>query len=144
MPMNSTADTPANNQLQFKRLCNKCLTLGPYLQKQHCADGELYFDSLAECATPKADPAKRKYYGWILQVTVDEQGCRYRYRFGINTPDSDWDDRDVPKKYTPGVLENLQRFIERLAKLLDKEFGLALAPAAGLLPAEELKEAKAK
>lgn len=93
-----------------------------------------FFDCLAVCVNAKPEPEKREFWGWWLELEVQDNQLIYNYNFGLFDKDGDWKvapsgNQDVDKQ----VEQTLQAFFKRLKELL-------VTLEIELVPSEKLSE----
>ncbi|MGL5948954.1 MAG: sigma factor-binding protein Crl [Aeromonas sp.] len=112
--------------IHFKRYL---ATLGPYLREEQCQPNLFFFDCLAVCASAKAPPEKREFWGWWLTLAQTEQQFNYHVHTGLFHVDGQWRNKPIPKKHQAEIDRTLRQFLLLLEnKLAKQQATLAAAP----------------
>lgn len=114
------------------RLRKKFTDIGPYFRIDQSNDEQFFFDCLAVCASTKAEPELREFYGWWLMLTKTEDGFSYHYQYGFYNQAGEWESKAIPKKHQAEATRSLQVFYEKITGLVETTFELKVSPAANL------------
>ncbi|MBI6547601.1 sigma factor-binding protein Crl [Xenorhabdus lircayensis] len=113
----------------INKLLKSFSALGPYVRELKCQNGYFFFDCLAVCVSAKVAPEKREFWGWWLELEVQEQGFVYNYQIGLFDKNGEWRAMSIKKKADREHLEStLQTFHKRLADSFDT-LKLTLTPS---------------
>ncbi|MBD2815882.1 sigma factor-binding protein Crl [Xenorhabdus sp. Flor] len=111
------------------KLLKSFSALGPYLRELKCQNDYFFFDCLAVCVSAKAAPEKREFWGWWLELELQEKGFVYNYQIGLFDKHGEWQLMNIKKEADLKHLEStLQAFHKRLSVSLDT-FKLTLIPS---------------
>ncbi|WP_304168243.1 sigma factor-binding protein Crl [Lonsdalea britannica] len=114
------------------RLIKNFTSLGPYLREGQCHDFYFFFDCLAMCVDVKAEPEKREFWGWWLDLDAQGQSMTYSYRYGLFDEAGNWSEiKFKDKAITEKVNTTRESFHKRLAVLvqqLDPPYSLTERP----------------
>ncbi|PHM29759.1 sigma factor-binding protein Crl [Xenorhabdus budapestensis] len=111
------------------KLLKSFSALGPYLRELKCQNHYFFFDCLAVCVSAKAAPEKREFWGWWLELELQEKGFVYNYQIGLFDKHGEWQPMSIKKEVDLKHLEStLQAFHKRLSNSLDT-FKLTLIPS---------------
>ncbi|MDP5292647.1 sigma factor-binding protein Crl [Oceanimonas sp. CHS3-5] len=115
--------------VSHQKLLRVFTAIGPYLRSEQSTENSYFFDCLAVCASAKAAPEKREFWGWWLKLSPkSEQHFEFHYRLGYYDVDGQWRDRAIPRKHEDEVARTLRDFYDKLATCLD-ELSLSAGPA---------------
>lgn len=113
-------------------LLRKLTGIGPYLRSEESGEDSYFFDCLAVCASAKAAPEAREFWGWWMTLTMkDEDTFEFHYTLGFYDAAGQWQAQSLPKKHQDEVVRTLREFYEKLSLCLD-EFSLKLEPSPAL------------
>tara|TARA_Y100001956_G_scaffold81694_1_gene100023 strand:+ start:2052 stop:2441 length:390 start_codon:yes stop_codon:yes gene_type:complete len=108
------------------RLLSVLRAIGPYLREAQCEEGAYLFDCLSVCVDDKKSPEKREFWGWWLELNMEEGIFQARYRTGLYDLTGDWQDKKLPKKAIEDVSRTQEAFHQKLVETLQSEFGLQI------------------
>ena len=117
--MTSSLKEPTHNRLivAFK-------SVGPYVREERCVEGCYLFDCLSVCINDKKAPEEREFWGWWLDISVEEKTLKGKPNIGRYNSQGSW----VVEKPDASVILEIQRtydvFGEKMAKVLKKKFDL--------------------
>ncbi|PSJ44823.1 sigma factor-binding protein Crl [Zobellella endophytica] len=120
-------------KVNHHKLVRKFAAIGPYLRGEKSNESIYFFDCLAVCASAKAAPEKREFWGWWLTLTAeDEQRFELHYQLGFYNAAGQWQRQEVPKKHEEEVIRTLRDFYEKLGGCLESlSLGIRPSPALG-------------
>ncbi|WP_116473751.1 sigma factor-binding protein Crl [Zobellella maritima] len=114
------------------QLLRKLAAIGPYLRSEMSAESRYFFDCLAVCASAKAAPELREFWGWWMILTMKtEDTFEFHYTLGFYDAAGEWKPQAVPKKHQDEVVRTLREFYEKLGLCLDG-LGLKVVPSPAL------------
>lgn len=108
------------------RLLSVLRAIGPYLRESQCEEGAYLFDCLSVCVDDKKSPEKREFWGWWLELNLEEGIYQARYRTGLYDLTGDWQDKKLPKKAIEDVNRTQEAFHQMLVETLQSEFALQI------------------
>ncbi|MEI8631139.1 sigma factor-binding protein Crl [Vibrio sp. PP-XX7] len=69
--------------------------LGPYLREEMYGDGVYLFDCLAVCVDDKKSPEHREFWGWWMELRLDEREFATYYSTGRFDLSGNWVDGEL-------------------------------------------------
>ncbi|MCE0556026.1 MULTISPECIES: sigma factor-binding protein Crl [unclassified Motilimonas] len=114
------------------RITKKFTDIGPYFRVGKSDDENFFFDCLAVCVGINAEPDKREFYGWWLELKKTDTGFSYHYQYGFFDVTGEWQEKAIPKKHQAEVTRSLQVFYEKMMDLVENTFELDLEPSSAL------------
>ncbi|PSJ45459.1 sigma factor-binding protein Crl [Zobellella taiwanensis] len=117
----------STEKVNHQRLVRKFAAIGPYLRSEQSDEQRYFFDCLAVCASAKAAPEKREFWGWWLVLSPREANrFEFDYRLGFFDAAGRWQEQALPRKHEEEVARTLRDFHDKLTTCLD---GLSLSAA---------------
>ncbi len=115
-----------------RKLVRKFTAIGPYLREAKSNESEYFFDCLAVCASAKAAPEAREFWGWWLMLTTeDSQNFEFHYQLGFFDASGQWQERALPKKHEAEVARTLRDFYDKLGSCMNS-LSLSIRPSPAL------------
>ncbi|WP_428772116.1 sigma factor-binding protein Crl [Vibrio sp.] len=119
--MSEVTKTPAHF-----RLLTALKAIGPYLRECQSRENFYLFDCLSVCVNDKKSPEDREFWGWWMELELQDQQFAARYRIGRYDSSGDWQEERLPAKATAEVTRTQEDFHQKLVELLDSRFNLAV------------------
>ncbi|AKC32248.1 sigma factor-binding protein Crl [Candidatus Pantoea carbekii] len=115
----------------YAQLLKRFTELGPYIRETKCEETSFFFDCLAVCVSVKPSPESREFWGWWLNLHVQQDHFSYEYYFGLFDKNGNWSVSLIQgKENNEKVKSTLLNFYMRLQATL-KELNIDLKPAIG-------------
>ncbi|MEA9390719.1 sigma factor-binding protein Crl [Acerihabitans sp. TG2] len=97
------------------RLMKGFTSLGPYIREEQCSDSHFFFDCLAVCINMQLSPELREFWGWWIDLEVEENRYTYTYYIGKFDQVGNWNKQDITDDAVLEKLESsLRAFFPRL------------------------------
>lgn len=120
------------DKVTHHKLVRKFAAIGPYLREHMSNESHYFFDCLAVCASAKAAPEKREFWGWWLTLsTQDNENFEFHYQLGFYNAAGQWQPQALPKKHEEEVVRTLRDFYDKLGVCLES-LSLAIRPSPAL------------
>ena len=117
------------DKVSHHKLVRVFTAIGPYLRELKSCETQYFFDCLSVCASAKAEPEAREFWGWWLTLdTEDGQQFEFHYQLGFFDAQGEWQLKAIPKKHQAEVARTLRDFYDKLGVCMD---GLALSVRPG-------------
>ncbi|TKI03327.1 sigma factor-binding protein Crl [Martelella alba] len=111
------------------RLIKGFAALGPYLREEQCGDGHFFFDCLAVCLNMQPAPEKREFWGWWMDMNVEDGHFTYSYRLGLFDREGRWKEKKIGDPEVFAKLENTLRMFHQRLRAYLATLDMTLAPA---------------
>ena len=108
------------------RLLTSLRAIGPYLRESQSRDGYYLFDCLGVCVDDQISPEEREFWGWWLELEMQDQVFTARYRVGQYDKLGEWVPQALPKDAITEVNRIQNNFHKKLVGLLEKEYGMSV------------------
>ena len=108
------------------RLLTSLRAIGPYLRESQSREGYYLFDCLGVCVDDQKSPEEREFWGWWLELEMQDQVFAARYRVGQYDKLGEWVGQALPKDAIAEVSRIQINFHKKLVDLLEKEYGMSV------------------
>ncbi|MCW8347273.1 sigma factor-binding protein Crl [Vibrio sp. ZSDZ65] len=108
------------------RLVTALKAIGPYLREPLCKEGAYHFDCLSVCVDDSKSPEDREFWGWWLDLSIDDAKLEATYQIGRYNQVGEWVLESAPKAATAEITRTQEVFHEKLTKALNDKFKLSV------------------
>lgn len=106
------------------RLLAALKAIGPYLREGQSKEGYYLFDCLSVCVDDKPSPEKREFWGWWMELQLEEGGFAAKYHHGCYNVDGNWMATELPFSVRHDVHQTQEAFHRKLTQVLNDKFEL--------------------